>query len=28
MDLLRVDKSKCLKCGICVESCPSCILSM
>ena len=28
MDLLQVDKSKCLKCGICVESCPSCILSM
>lgn len=28
MDLLTVDKSKCLKCGICVECCPSCILSM
>ena len=28
MDLLTVDKSKCLKCGICIECCPSCILSM
>lgn len=28
MDLLTVDQSKCLHCGICVECCPSCILSM
>lgn len=28
MDLLQVDKSKCLKCGICVECCPSCIITM
>ena len=27
-DLITVDKSKCLRCGICVETCPSCILSM
>lgn len=27
-DLLKVDESKCLKCGICVSCCPSCILSM
>ena len=28
MDLLKVDHSKCLKCGICVDCCPSCILVM
>ena len=28
MDLLKVDYDKCIKCGICVEACPSCILSM
>lgn len=28
MDLLQVNQEKCLKCGICVESCPSCILTM
>ncbi len=28
MDLLKVDKEKCLKCGICVECCPACILTM
>lgn len=28
MDLLKVDYQKCIKCGICIESCPSCILSM
>ena len=28
MDLLTVDTSKCLHCGICVECCPSCILTM
>lgn len=28
MALLTVDKDKCLRCGICVECCPSCILTM
>lgn len=28
MDLIQVNKEKCLKCGICVECCPSCILTM
>ena len=28
MDLLQVNQEKCLKCGICVECCPSCILTM
>ena len=28
MDLLTVDTSKCLHCGICVECCPSCILTL
>ena len=28
MDLLKVDHSKCLHCGICVDCCPSCILTM
>lgn len=28
MDLLNVDHDKCIKCGICVEACPACILSM
>ena len=28
MDLLTVNQEKCLRCGICVECCPSCILSM
>lgn len=28
MDLLKVDQNKCLKCGICVACCPSCILEM
>ena len=28
MDLIEVDREKCVKCGICVECCPSCILSM
>lgn len=28
MDLLTVDKSKCLHCGLCVECCPSCILTL
>ena len=28
MDLLTVDTSKCLKCGLCVECCPACILSL
>ena len=26
--LTEVDYDKCIKCGICVEACPSCILSM
>lgn len=28
MDLITVDKEKCLKCGICVDICPACILNM
>lgn len=28
MDLLTVDKEKCLRCGICVETCPAYILDM
>ncbi len=28
MDLLTVDHNKCIKCGLCVEACPSCILNM
>ena len=28
MDLITVDKEKCLRCGICTELCPACILSM
>ena len=28
MDLLTVNQDKCLRCGICVDCCPSCILSM
>ena len=28
MDLLRVDTEKCVKCGLCVQACPSCILTM
>ncbi|MDO4178813.1 MAG: nitroreductase family protein [Phascolarctobacterium sp.] len=28
MDLLTVDKDKCLRCGICASICPACILSM
>ena len=28
MELIQVDVSKCIKCGICVDCCPSCILSM
>ena len=28
MSLLNVDKTKCLKCGLCVEACPACILTM
>ncbi len=28
MDLLKVDTSKCVRCGICVACCSSCILSM
>ena len=28
MDLITVDKEKCLRCGICVETCPSCILAL
>jgi len=28
MDLLTVNKDKCLRCGICVESCPACILEL
>ena len=28
MDLLTVDKDKCLRCGICVQTCPACILSL
>lgn len=28
MDLLNVDHDKCLRCGICVECCPACILTL
>lgn len=28
LNLITVDKSKCLKCGLCVADCPSCILDM
>lgn len=28
MDLLTVDKEKCLRCGTCVNTCPACILNM
>lgn len=28
MDLITVDKEKCLRCGICVEACPACILNL
>jgi len=28
MDLLTVDKDKCVRCGICVASCPACILEL
>lgn len=28
MDLIKVDQDKCIKCGICVNVCPSCILEM
>lgn len=28
MELLTVDHDKCIKCGICAESCPSCIITM
>ncbi len=28
MDLLKVDEGKCLHCGLCVDCCPSCILTM
>lgn len=28
MNLLNVDSAKCVKCGICAEVCPSCILEM
>lgn len=28
MDLLKVNHEKCLKCGICVDCCPACILEM
>ena len=28
MELLTVDKDKCLHCGICVQSCPACILQL
>lgn len=27
-DLITVDRSKCLKCGLCVADCPACILDM
>jgi len=28
MDLLTIDESKCVKCGLCVAECPACLLSM
>ena len=28
MDLLQVDESKCVRCGLCVAECPACLLSM
>lgn len=28
MDLITVDKTKCVRCGICVDCCPACILTM
>lgn len=28
MDLITVDKDKCLKCGVCADICPACILTM
>lgn len=28
VDLITVDKSRCLKCGLCVADCPACILDM
>ena len=28
MDLIKVDRSKCVKCGLCVADCPACILDM
>ncbi len=28
MELLKVDQSKCLRCGICVDCCPACILTL
>ena len=28
MELISVNQEKCLRCGLCVESCPSCILTM
>ena len=28
MDLIKVDTSKCVKCGLCVADCPACILTM
>ena len=28
LDLIRVDRNKCVKCGLCVADCPACILDM
>ena len=28
LDLIKVDQSKCVKCGLCVADCPACILDM
>ncbi len=28
LDLIKVDRSKCVKCGLCVADCPACILDM
>ena len=28
LDLLKVDRNKCVKCGLCVADCPACILEM